>query len=265
MNKPFLQLLFSYIFINTLLFAQNATPKANWYSKSANMHVLHYTAKDSALVENVVSFLDNGIKTVVAYFDKPFVRNFDVYVFPSRQSLDEQWGKDWSIQDFKSECWMVASGVAHRLDLLSPSAWKTEACEHSAENIDHVQKLITHELVHVYHGQHNPIPDFTGMDDLGWLVEGIAVLVSGQMDSNRNKDLIEAKKQNKLPAQLKNAWSGKYRYTVCGSIVDFIVTKYSNKIVPQLLKCTKEEELMKLLNSNEGELLNNWTSSIISQ
>ena len=43
------------------------------------------------------------------------------------------------------------------------------------------QDLITHELVHTYHGQHNPTRDFTGMDDLGWFVEGLATYASGQM------------------------------------------------------------------------------------
>ena len=45
-----------------------------------------------------------------------------------------------------------------------------------------VQALIAHELVHVYHGQRSPRPDFHGMDDVGWFVEGLAVLASGQLE-----------------------------------------------------------------------------------
>ena len=46
---------------------------------------------------------------------------------------------------------MVASGVAARLDMISPMAWDKQACEHSYKEADKTQQLITHELVHIYH------------------------------------------------------------------------------------------------------------------
>ena len=263
MEKIILHALVVIITINFLSNAHGDNQNLKWFSKTTNIYVLHYTENNSGLVDELASYIDKGIETIEKYFGEPFVKKFHVYVFPSRQSLEKQWSKDWGIQNFKSECWMVASGVANRLDLLSPAAWKTEACEHNSENNEHVQKLITHELVHVYHGQHNPVPDFAGMDDLGWFVEGIAVLVSGQLDSTRTNQLIEAKEQNKLPAHLKNAWSGKYRYTVCGSIADFIARKYGRKVVLHLLECSNEEQVMKLLETNEAELLSDWTHGIV--
>src|SRR6516165_2607432 len=77
---------------------------------------------------------------------------------------------------------MVASGVADRMVILSPRVWKTQAAEHDPADAEHLRDLIAHELVHVYHGQHNPRPDFDGMDDSGWFVEGLAVYVSGQLE-----------------------------------------------------------------------------------
>jgi hypothetical protein len=41
-----------------------------------------------------------------------------------RKALASAWQQDRNYPDFQSECWMVASGVAHQMDLLSPSAWK---------------------------------------------------------------------------------------------------------------------------------------------
>ena len=55
-------------------------------------------------------------------------------------------------------------GVADRFELLSPAVWKSQACEHDGRDLQHVQDIVTHELTHVFHGQHNPTRDFTGMD-----------------------------------------------------------------------------------------------------
>ncbi len=234
----------------------------NWLNKSEQNYNLYYSADNTSSAESVAEYVSVGIKAVETYFAKPFKNKFDVYVFPSRKDLDEQWGKDWGVQDFKSECWMIASGVAHRLDLLDPQVWKTDACEHNPDDKNHIQKLITHELVHVYHGQSSPIPDFTGMENLGWFIEGLAVLVSGQMDSTRVNSLTEAKEQNKLPADLKTAWSGKYRYAVCGSLVNFIEKKYGKEIIKKLLPFTKEEEILEVLDINQNKLLDDWKITI---
>ncbi|WP_181394611.1 hypothetical protein, partial [Staphylococcus pseudintermedius] len=78
-------------------------------------------------------------------------------------------------------CWMVASGVADGVRMLSPRAWKTEACEHDAGDARHVEQLLAHELVHVFHGQHNPSPAFLAVTGIVWFVEGLATLASGQL------------------------------------------------------------------------------------
>ena len=234
----------------------------NWQKVSNQNYNLYYKTVDSNKVNVLETYLENGIKIVQKYFDKSFEKKFDVYVFPSRQELDLQWAKDWNISGFKSECWMVASGVAHRLDILSINRWKQEACEHNPDDIDATQKIITHELVHVFQGQNNPIPDFTGMDDLGWFVEGLAVLVAGQVDSTRINDLKAANEQNKLPLQLKNFWSGKYRYSFSGSLVQYIESKYGAATISKLLKCTKQSEILDLLRLTEDELISDWKKFI---
>ena len=64
------------------------------------------------------------------FFGSPFPRPFTVRVFPNRASLTAHWSKSWGVSDLKPECWMIASGVANELALLSPRAWPAEACEH---------------------------------------------------------------------------------------------------------------------------------------
>ena len=246
-----------------LLFCQSVTASVdNWQKSIHKNFTLYYKLDDSNNVRAVETYLENGIKTVQKYFNKSYKKKFKVYIFPSRKELDIQWEKDWNIPGFKSECWMVASGVAHRLDILSINRWKQETCEHNPDDLEAIQKIITHELVHVFHGQQNPVPDFTGLDDLGWLIEGIAVLVSGQLDSKRIEDLAEAREQNKLPDKLTNFWTGKYRYSVSGSLVQFIENKYGKNVINNLLWLTKNEEILNILSVKEEKLVSEWKNSI---
>jgi hypothetical protein len=44
----------------------------------------------------------------------------------------------------------------------------------------------------VYHGQFNPTRDFTGVDDLDWFIEGLAVFASGQLTKERLEQMAAA-------------------------------------------------------------------------
>jgi len=249
-----------------LLLCQNITASVDDWQKAVHENfTLHYRTDDSNNVCTLEAYLENGINTVQKYFHKSYKKKFDVYIFPSRKELDAQWEKDWNVPGFKSECWMVASGVAHRLNILSINRWKSEACEHNPDDINATQKIITHELMHVFHGQLNPVPDFTGLDDLGWFVEGIAVLVSGQLDSTRIKDLAEARDMDKLPDKLTNFWTGKYRYSFSGSIVQFIENRYGKDVINKLQECTKNVEMLNLLNTSEEKILKDWKEYVSNE
>ena len=82
---------------------------------------------------------------------------------------------------------MVASGVASKLDMLSPLQWAKESCEHDYADKLKTQQIIAHELVHVFHGQLNVSPDFSDVTNLDWFVEGLATYASGQLDKVRTK------------------------------------------------------------------------------
>ena len=81
---------------------------------------IHYDSIDNQQAEQIKHWLNQGQKDIEEFFNKGFEKKFDVYIFSERDSLDKQWQKDWNMPDFKSQCWMVASGIAHRLDILSP-------------------------------------------------------------------------------------------------------------------------------------------------
>ena len=154
------------------------------------------------------------------FFGQPFADPVEILIAGNRAQFDAAVPAAWGIAP--SQCWMVGVGVADNLYLLSPSAWASDACEHNAGDAQHVQDIVTHELAHAFHGQHNPTRDFTGADEVGWFVEGLAVYVAGQLDRGRLSNPAEAIAAGAAPASLADAWSGRYRYGVSGSMVQYI-------------------------------------------
>ena len=236
-----------------------------WQNNKSGRLSIKYTEADRAEIKKLEGFLSNGSKAIKKFFGKKFPKSFEVYVFPDRKSLTEAWRKDWNAPDFESQCWMVASGTAAKLTMLSPRTWKQEACEHNPDDAAATQLVITHELVHVFHGQHNPNPNFDGMDDVGWFVEGLATYASGQLDGAKTKGAREAVEQGKAPAELEKFWSGKYRYGISGSIVKYIDAKFGRRTLLKMLKGTNEKELLGTLNLSEAELLAGWKDYVLNE
>jgi len=227
-----------------------------------NPYRLHYDSIDKQHSEQIEHWLNQELKNIEEFFNKGFKKEFDVYIFSERDSLDKQWQKDWNMPDFKSQCWMVASGIAHRLDILSPRIWATQACEHDINDTIATKKLIIHELVHVFHGQNNPSPTFENIENIDWFVEGIAVYASGQLDDGRYKRAKRCVLDGDGPIKLTDIWKGENKYGFAGSIVKFIDDKYGREIVVKLIGYTKATEILNALHLSEKELLMEWKQSI---
>lgn len=235
-----------------------------WKSKKCSGYTITYTQQDETACAAYISLLNQGRKDVEAFFNKAYRADFVVKIHPNRQSMDQQWQTDWKMPDFKSECWMVASGVATKLDLLSPVKWKEEACEHAYEDKEKTQKLLTHEMVHVFHGQWNKSPDFSETVQLDWWVEGLATYASGQCDQQRIGDVKKALTENKAPITIDKFWSGKNRYGLSGSIVMYIDQKYGRAKLMELLPLTKKTELLDSLKISEDQLLADWKKFVLN-
>jgi hypothetical protein len=235
--------------------AEESQPRPAQPPDSADLQVIH-AEQDKQVAASLKPLLQQGRQKVERSFGQPFKKAFVVEVFADRAAFDEYFRKRWKLP--KTAAWMVASGVADRLTILSPRVWKTQAAEHDPADAEHVRDLVAHELVHVYHGQQNPRPDFDGMDDSGWLVEGLAVYVSGQLERSHRAAAHEALKAGKAPLRLADAWSGRYRYGVCGSMVEFVDKRYGRDVIKKLLGIVSNDEALKLLGISEGEFLEAW-------
>lgn len=262
MKRKLFPVIIFFAMLNLIKAQDTLYSELDWFVFDQTKYKIFYTAKDSLDIAEYINYFNPGVDTVEKYFGETFRDLFGVVIHPDRASLDAQWSHDWGMPGFKSECWMVGSGVADKFDFLSPKVWKKEACEHDPNDIAEIKKFIAHELVHVYHGQINENHYFDGMDDFAWFIEGIAVHVSGQLDEDRINGLKEAVRNNQLPKYLKFAWDGKYRYGICGSMAAYIEKKYGGKTLIDLLKVQSTSEALDLLRSNELKFITEWKSFV---
>lgn len=216
------------------------------------------TAGDPGAAE-VVAMAGDGKATVEAFFGKPFPEPIHLTVAPDRVAFPANWGTG------QTESWMVGTGVADFLVVLSPADWAKEACDHDAGHRDEVRGVIVHELVHVYHGQFNPTRDFTGMDDVGWFVEGLAVVVSGQLSHDRLSAAAAAVRAGTAPTTPATLWSGPQKYGLAGSMVAYVDATYGRQTVIDLLPMTKQDEILARLDVTEAQLLDKWRAWLLAQ
>lgn len=234
-----------------------------WKAAKKEKYTLYYTSADDANEKEYTRLLNSGAKAVERFFDNKFKSKFSIYIHPGRQSLDSTWQTDWKMPAFKSECWMVASGVAERLDMISPKTWDKTACEHTYSETVKTQQLITHEMVHVFHGQLNVSPDFSNTEGIDWFVEGLATFASGQCDPERIAEVKKAVADKKKPSTLDKFWTGKLRYGLSGTVVMYIESKYGRTRLKELLPLNKKSGILQSLNISEAELLANWADYIM--
>lgn len=218
------------------------------------------TSVDDPAAGDMRSIFAEAHTMVTAFWGEPFPEQVNIVLAPDRANFDAGFPPAWG---FKSECWMVGMGVADLMLYLSPAAWSEEACEHDPEDAQHVLDIAAHELTHVYHGQLNPTRDFTGMEEIGWFVEGLAVVVAGQLDRDRYSDPVAAVDEGAIPGRLRNAWSGPHRYAVAGSITDYIDETYGRKVLYDLMSVTTEADLLSRLGVSEQELLDAWRTWVL--
>jgi hypothetical protein len=248
------------ILITASLKAQDNLP-SKWYLLETDKFDLFFTQADSADVYSYLAYFDNSYQHIEQYFGEKFLTKFEVYIHPNRSSIDLEWSANWDMPGFKSPCWMVATGVADQFDLLSPRVWNEEACDHDPDNKIEIQKLITNEMMSVFHGQINLDHFFSTMKEMAWFIEGVAIFISGQLDDGKMQDTKILVQEDRFPRDLTKFWQGDSRYGLSGSLVKFIHTKFGTEILFELLKTQTNEELLKKIDMTEELLIEQWADS----
>lgn len=255
----------SFILIVAIIFSISIcgqTSRDDWRFFEGKKYNVVFSLNDTMIIGSLVTFFDVGIEKIEGFFGNSFKEKFGTIIHPSRESLDKQWENDWGMEGFKSECWMVGSGVADQFDLLSPSVWEDEACEHNPQDQDEIQQIITHELMHVYHGQQNADSYFDGMQEMGWFIEGAAVFIAEQLNEDKIQEVKTLISEDRAPRTLHSAFEGKFRYAVCGSMVLYIHKQQGAEFLFSLLKAGTNKEVLTALNTTETKFLNDWKNFI---
>ena len=208
-----------------------------------------------AVVLNVsadLAWAEDRIATMLGRFPD----TVSVQIFAHREGFTVALREAWGIPE--TACWMVGAADDHSLFLLSPGVWEAEACEHDPDDEEHRRLLVTHEAVHVYHGQVNPSDDVGLLEELGWFIEGLATYISGQLEGAHAGRAAEAVAEGEGPRQLIEAWSGPYRYGVAGSLVAYVDDRWGRETLRAALEVTTQDELLTLLGTTETGLLADW-------
>ena len=218
------------------------------------------TPADEAERLRLAGILESGARRIEQFFGASFPEPIRVEVLPDRASFTAWFPEEWGMGE--TACWMVAAGVADGMALLSPRVWEEEACEHDPADPTHVRDLVVHELVHVYHGQHNPTRDFAGAESVGWFAEGLATYASGQLESGHRARAREAVAAGHVPARLEEAWSGPYRYGVAGTLVEWLDARVGREVLFAMLAVTDTRELVALAGADEESILRSWREGL---
>ncbi len=238
------------IFLSTLSVTAH-NPASEWRMEEHDGYRLHYQVAEPEEISTYRNLIQTGMENVEKFMKSEFISSFEVYIHPNRLSIGQTWRQDWNYPEFKSECWMVASGIANKMDLLSPGRWE-----------DQTGWLIIHELFHVYHGQRNASPDFSELCGLDWFAEGFATYASGQCDPQRMAEVKKAVKNGNAPDALDNFWEGKLLYGLSGSVVMYIDQTYGRDKLAELLVFNQKSEMLESLGLTEEKLLEEWKAFI---
>lgn len=213
--------------------------------------------QESAEVAGVLGgYARESMARIADFFGAPFEDTVTIRVVADRAAFDTALDAMWGLPE--TACWMVGAASATELVLLSTEAWAAEACEHDPADQEHVRGIVVHELVHAYHGQHNPSDDFDGMDPMGWFVEGLAVLASEQLRLDHAGDAAAAIAAGAAPERLADGWSGRYRYGVAGTMTAYIDRRWGRGTLVRLLAATSNDDALRILGTDEASFLDGW-------
>jgi hypothetical protein len=202
-----------------------------------------------------------GREIALAFFGEPLSGELRIDVFPDRAALTAHWRRLWQNAAFQSECWMIASGDAGGVALLSPGAWARDACGHDGQDAVHRSRITFHEVAHVHHAQHNPAWGVTA-SAMGWLVEGLAVHVSGQLDDAARSRVRSQTAAGRSPTRLSEVLPA--GYDSAGSLVAWIDGRHGRATLLDLLDETQEAAVLRRLETSEPQMLAAWRADVLA-
>lgn len=184
--------------------------------------------KDKDSIELVSVLLEENLERLADKYDAEISEHIIINIYPDFDSLEVARGKP------NMPSWVVGFAKDGKLSLLSPYYEDIEI------GISDFKKVAVHELVHIVTriiDEETKIP--------GWFSEGLAVYEAGQFDDYQRRSIY-----SELTNQKLSSIDGLYEGTVdaseyyrnSASIVEYIVSKYGEDIIPKIIKSTTDPE-----------------------
>ncbi|MBI9012621.1 MAG: hypothetical protein JEZ08_10370 [Clostridiales bacterium] len=184
--------------------------------------------KDKECIELVSALLEENLQRLAEKYDAELSEHIIVNIYPDFDSLEEARGKP------NMPKWVVGFAKDGKLSLLSPYYEDIEI------GISDFKKVAVHELVHIV----TRIID----DELkvpGWFGEGFSVYESGQFDDYQRKSIyteLSNEKLSSIDGLYEGTVDASEYYRNSASIVEYIVSKYGEDIIPKIIKSTTDPE-----------------------
>jgi hypothetical protein len=219
---------------------------------------LEYAGVDEATASRIEGMLERDVAASEAFIGTPYPSGFSVRIYPTREALTSHWRSAWNQPSLQPQCWMIASGSRAAVSVLSPRIWSQENCGHEGSSDAYVERVITHEMIHVLHAQINSAPDINAVQETKWLNEGVAVLASGQLDAAARQQVRQLAASGFRPASLAAAWTGSSGYGVSGSLALYLDTQWGREVLRAVLTKASNADILAVLGVTESALLEGW-------
>ncbi len=241
---------------------QRGLPTGNggavWRQIARDSVTLFYGSADTAGAPVWSRYAARAVQRNQQFFARQYTRAPLLRVYAQRDSFVAQMRSVFAIAQLP--CWMIGAGTASEVTLLTPRVWETQACSNSADSVN-VDRVITHELVHVLHRQLAPTQQ---LGALQWLLEGVAFLAAGQYTSSARAATIQQLRSGFELSQLESAWSSPNGYALSASMVDHIDRTRGRALLTGLLSLGSEAAVLGALQLTEAEFLQQWRADLLA-
>lgn len=184
--------------------------------------VFHLTTLENPELQK---YKDKALKDLNKFFGQKWIyKTPKIYVVDDRKTID-------LLKEQETEAWVVGwSWGTMAIYILNPKNISKESChDGSTYNIEH---LIKHELCHSFFQM------TFGTSKFGWINEGVAVYVAGQLD------------KYSMPRKFNGFLDGKNLYQESGNAIKLIMENFGKDTLFEFLKkqsgIEKKAELSKI-------------------
>jgi len=219
---------------------------------------LYHKSPDRTQAASLLAVGEAARRQIESFTGEAFADDFDLRIYPDREEFEAYWRE----VGFTPQCWMIARATRTGIEMLAPRAWAADGCGHDGGNSTEVQRVMSHEAMHVYHARVNLLPEVNHVAGLKWLNEGVAVYSAQQLDASMRNQAAQFAAGDLAGVSLSSLGLTAVGYAVGGSIAEFIDQSFGRAALLHALRAPSTTAVLDTLNISESRLLLSWKASV---